>query len=92
MPQSSIKNYFLVVLDYFSNKNGSNDLVRGLFSNSNIGTHFPPTHGPSSTFLVSFGGAQLPQNSIKRTILWLFWTISPTRMSLMIWLGAYFQA
>jgi hypothetical protein len=32
MPQNSIKNYFLVVLDYLSYKNGPIDLVRGLFS------------------------------------------------------------
>jgi hypothetical protein len=56
MPQNSIKNNFLVVLDYLFYKNGPMDLVRGLFSNLNIGTHFPPTYGPSSTFLVSFGG------------------------------------
>jgi hypothetical protein len=38
MPQNNIKlNYFLVVLDYFSNKNGPNDLVRGLFSSLDIG-------------------------------------------------------
>jgi hypothetical protein len=34
----------------------------------------------------------MANNSMKKTIFWLFWTISPKRMSLMIWLGAYFQA
>jgi hypothetical protein len=28
----------------------------------------------------------------KKTIFWLFRTISPTKMGLLIWLGAYFQA
>jgi hypothetical protein len=28
----------------------------------------------------------------KKPICWLFWTISLTRMGLMIWLGAYLQA
>jgi hypothetical protein len=55
MPQNSIKNYFLVVLDYFSYKNGSNDLVRDLFSSLDIRKYFPPTCGPSSTFLGYFG-------------------------------------
>jgi hypothetical protein len=27
-----------------------------------------------------------------KTIFWLFWTIFPKRMGLMIWLGAYHQA
>jgi hypothetical protein len=31
MPQNAYKNYFLIVLDYFSYKNGPNDLVRNLF-------------------------------------------------------------
>jgi hypothetical protein len=57
MPQNSIKNFFLVVLDYFFYKNGPDDLVRGLFSSLDIGTYFPPTCGPSSTFFGSFGGA-----------------------------------
>jgi hypothetical protein len=32
------------------------------------------------------------QHEKNSTIFWLFWTISPKRMGLMIWLGAYFQA
>jgi hypothetical protein len=68
MPQKSIKNYFLVVLDYFSFKNGPNDLVRGLklYSSLDIETYFRPTCGPSSTSLGSFSGAQSFQNSIKK--------------------------
>jgi hypothetical protein len=31
-------------------------------------------------------------NSMKKSIFWLFWTISSKRMGLTIWLGAYFQA
>jgi hypothetical protein len=97
MPQNSIKkHYFLVVLYYFSYKNGPNDLVRRLFSKLDIGTYIWPTRRPLAlvTFLGPFGGAQKPLNTIKKTIFWLFWTISPTRMGLMIWLrlGAYFQA
>jgi hypothetical protein len=34
----------------------------------------------------------MPQNSIKKAIFGLFFTISPTRTGLMSWLGAYFQA
>jgi hypothetical protein len=79
MPQNSIKNYYLVVLDYFSYKNGPNNLVRGLFSNLNIGTFIPPTYGPLSTIFGPFGAALMPQNSIKN-YFWLFWTISLTRM------------
>jgi hypothetical protein len=37
-------------------------------------------------------GAQMPQNSIKKTNFWLIWTIAPTKMGLLIWLGSYFQA
>jgi hypothetical protein len=33
----------------------------------------------------------MPQNRIKKTIFWLFQTIFPTRMGLLIWLVAYFQ-
>jgi hypothetical protein len=65
MPHNSMTN-FLVVLDYFFYKNGTNDLVWGLFSSLDIETYFLPTYRPSSTFLVTFGGAQMPQNGIKR--------------------------
>jgi hypothetical protein len=90
MPQKSIKNYFWVVLYYFSYKNGPNDLVRGLFSSLNVRTYIPATCGLLSTFLGPFVGAQMPQDSIKKAIIWLFWVISPGKMGLMIWLGAYF--
>jgi len=33
----------------------------------------------------------MPQNSSKKDIFWYFWTISPTRMGISIWLGAFFQ-
>jgi hypothetical protein len=42
MPLNSIKNYFWVVLYYFSYKNGPNDLVRGLFSCLDVGTYILP--------------------------------------------------
>jgi hypothetical protein len=92
MPQIAYKNYFLIVLDYFSYKNGPNDLVRNLFGSFDIGTYIPPTCGPLCTILGSFKAAQMPQKSIKKNISWLFWTISLRRMGQMIWLGAYFQA
>jgi hypothetical protein len=69
MPQNSIKNDFLVVSDYFSYENGPIDLVRGLYSSLDIGTNNFPTCMPSSTFLVPFGGAKMPQNSIKSYFL-----------------------
>jgi hypothetical protein len=92
MPQNSINTHFLVVLDHFSYKNGLIDLVRSPFSNLDTGTYIWPTCGSVCTFLGPFGGAQMPQNRIKKTIFWLFWTISPTRIGLLIRLGAYFQA
>jgi hypothetical protein len=33
----------------------------------------------------------MAKNSIKKTIFWSFLTISPKKMGLMIWLGAFFQ-
>ena len=33
----------------------------------------------------------MPQNSMRKNIFWLLWTISLTRMGLLIWSGAYFQ-
>jgi hypothetical protein len=66
MPQNSIKNVFLFVLDYFSYKNEPIDLVRGLFSSLDIGTYIPITCWSVCTFLGPFGGAQMPQNRIKR--------------------------
>jgi hypothetical protein len=65
MPQNSIKNYFLVVSDYFSYKNGPINFVRELYSSLDIGINNLLTCMPSSTFLGPFGGAQMPQNSIK---------------------------
>jgi hypothetical protein len=67
-----------------------NDLVRGLFSSLDIGIYIWPTCRPLCTFLRPIGGAQMPQNRIKN-YFWLFRTISPARMGLMIWLWAYFQ-
>jgi hypothetical protein len=64
-PKTVKKNYFLVVLDHFSYKNRPNDLVRGLFSSSDIEPYIPPTCGPLSTFLGPFWGAQMAKNSIK---------------------------
>jgi len=69
MPQNSIKNFFLVVLDYFFYKNGSDDLVRGLFSSLDIGTYILSTFGPLCTFLGPFEGAQMPQNAYKNYFL-----------------------
>jgi hypothetical protein len=65
-PQNSIKNYFLVVLDYFSYNNGPYDSVRGLFSSFDIGTYILTTCRPMSTFLGQLGGAQMSPNSIEK--------------------------
>jgi hypothetical protein len=63
MAKNSIKrNSFLVVLDHFSRKIGSNDLVRGLFLCLDIGSYIVPTCGPLSTFLGPFGATQMAQN------------------------------
>jgi hypothetical protein len=83
MPQNSIKEYFLVVLDYLSYKNGPNDLIRGSFSSLDVRTYIPLACGPLSTFLGPFEGAQMPRNR-KKDIVLLFWTISPTQMGLLI--------
>jgi hypothetical protein len=64
MSQNSIKNFFLVVLDYFFYKNGLDDLARGLFSSLDIGTYILSTFGPLCTFLSPFEGAQMPQKCI----------------------------
>jgi hypothetical protein len=88
-PKTTQKTYFLVAPDHFFLKNGPNDMVRGLLSSLNIGTYILPTCGPLCTFRGIFWGA--PKQH-KETIFWLFWTISPTRLGLMIWLAAYFQA
>jgi hypothetical protein len=47
------------------------------------------TRGPYRSGLPN--GHKMAKNSIKKLFL-LFWTISPERMSIMIWLGAYFLA
>jgi hypothetical protein len=69
MPQNSIKNYFLVVSDYFSYKN---DLVRGLFTSLDIGTNNLPTFRPLCTFFGLFGGAETPPNIINTHFLGVF--------------------
>jgi hypothetical protein len=91
-PNRIKKNFFLVVFDHFSYMNDPIDFFRGLFSNLDIRTYILPTFRPLSTHLGPFGGAQMPQNSMKKTIFCLFQTLSPTRMGLFIWLGVYSQA
>jgi hypothetical protein len=34
----------------------------------------------------------MAKNNMKKMIFWSFWTISPKKLGLMIWLGAFFQA
>jgi hypothetical protein len=92
MPQNSIKNYFLVLLDYFSYKDEPSDLVRGLISSIDIEKYIPPNYRPLNNFLGLFEGSPKHPKQHKKSISWLFWTISLTRISLMIRLGAYFQA
>ena len=46
-------------------------------------------------FMYLFGsvwGCPYAPKHYKKTIFWLFWTISITRMGLLIWLGPHFQA
>jgi hypothetical protein len=72
MPQNSKKTNFLVAPDHFFLKNGPNDIVRDLFSSLEIVTYTLPTCKPLSTFLGPFGGAQIPQNIIKKLVLGCF--------------------
>jgi hypothetical protein len=65
MHQNIIKNYFLVVSEYFSYKKRPIDLVRSLYSSLDVGKNNLPT----CTFLGPFGGAKIPQNSIKSSFL-----------------------
>jgi hypothetical protein len=83
-PKQHGKSYFLVVLDYFSSKNGPIDLVRSSFSSQDIGLYISSTCGPLCTFLGPLRGTQMPQNSIKNNIFRLFWTVSPIRKGLLI--------
>ena len=88
--KAALKINFLLVSDYLSYKIGPIDLVRGLLSSSDIGTYILPTSGPLYSFL---GPSRCPiAPKQHKNIFWLFWTISPLRMSLLIWLGAYFHA
>jgi hypothetical protein len=68
MPQHGTKTYFLVVPDHFFLK----DMVSGLFSSLNIGTYNLPTCRPFGPLLDQFGGAQIPQNCIKKLFLGCF--------------------
>jgi hypothetical protein len=52
---------------------------------------FRPLPGHWVPYLVPLGCPTAPKQP-EKTIFWLFRTISPTRMGLLIWLGAYFQA
>jgi hypothetical protein len=74
----------------FPLKEWANDLVTGLFLGLDIRPYIPPKCGPLSTFLGSFGGAQVAPKQDKKLVFWLSWTISPKRMGLVIWLGACF--
>jgi hypothetical protein len=70
MPKNRIKkSIFWFVVDHFSYKNGPIDLVRSLFSSLDIGIFFPPTCRPLSTYMGPFGGAHMPQNSMKNYFL-----------------------
>ena len=68
-------------------KNRPNDLVRGLFLSSDIGRDIPLSCGTLCIFLGPFGGAPKWPKTVQKPLFWLFWTIFPWRMSLMIWLG-----
>jgi hypothetical protein len=66
MPHNSIYTHFLAVLHHFSYKNGPIDLVRKPFSSLDAGIYIPTTCMSVCTFLCLFGGAQRPQNRIKK--------------------------
>jgi hypothetical protein len=52
-----------------------------------------PVHLQAFVYLFDpFGGAQIPQNSIKKNIFWFFSTIFQPRMGLLIWLGPFFSS
>jgi hypothetical protein len=70
MPQNSTKTFFLVAPDHFFLRNGPNDMVKGLFSSLIIGTYILLTCGALHTFFSPFWGAQMPQNSIRRYVLY----------------------
>jgi hypothetical protein len=61
MEINSLETLFLVALDHFSQKNGHNDLARGLFFSLNIGPYILPIYRPLSIFFDQFGGAQMAQ-------------------------------
>jgi hypothetical protein len=63
MRQKCIKSYFLVVSDYFFYKNGPIDLIRGLFSNLDIGRHILATCGPCVPFWVQLGVPKCPKTA-----------------------------
>jgi hypothetical protein len=82
-PKQHEKNYFLVVLDHFSYKNGPIDLVRGFFSSLDIGPYIPPTCGLFKPFWVHMGVPKCPKTASKN-YFWLFWIISPSIMGLQL--------
>jgi hypothetical protein len=63
MPQKCIKSYFLVVLDYFFYENGPIDLIKGLFSSFDIGTHILPTCEPCVPFWVQLAVPKYPKTA-----------------------------
>jgi hypothetical protein len=62
------------------------------FQTKILGRTSCPLAGLCVPFWVYLGFANAPKQHEKNPILWLFWTISHTRMGQMIWLGPYFQA
>ena len=69
-------------------------MVWGLFLGLDIETYIPLTCGHLWTFFGHIWGAQLdpfPKKQHKKTVFWLFQTISLKRLGLMIWLRAYFR-
>jgi hypothetical protein len=67
-PKQHKKNLFLVVLDHFLYKNGPIDLVRTFFQAKTLGHTSRPLAGLCLPLWIHWGGAQMPQNSIKNTI------------------------
>jgi hypothetical protein len=61
------------------------------FQVKTLGHTFRPVTGLCVLFWVHLGVPKCPKQH-RKTIVCLFWTISSTRMDLLIWLGAHFQA
>jgi hypothetical protein len=91
MPQNTIKKTIFWLFRTISPTRMGLLIWLGAYFQAKTLGHIMPTCGPLNTFLGLYGVPKYPKTSLT-PIFWLSWTISPTRMGLWIWLGAYFQA